>query len=488
MITNGRSISRRTFLKTTAGAALGAALPSLFYNPAFGNTRRPVREFHFTAAKTSVNLGEGSDFVAWTYNGQVPGPEIRVKEGEIIRVVLKNNLPDGTTIHWHGIPLQNAMDGVPAITQSAVSPGDTFIYEFEARPAGTFLYHSHAGYQLDQGLYGSLIIEPLKQEASYDREYTLVLEDWVMRDNGGTADTRRRPPQNMMHGRMGRRRSPGPSEGPLWEPIYDGYAVNGRVNAAIDPIIVRKNDKVKLRLINASSATIYFLRLAGHTLTITQTDGNPIRPVDTKVIRIGMGERYDVTFVADNPGSWILGAYDSGFGEGQMQIPVVYEGVNRKEADRPVFHRGLRMADYFDFERLEPSGLSEGSPDRYYNQLLSGGMRSSYWTINGQIYPAADSMVVTRGDRVRLRYSNHSMMPHPMHLHGHFFNVVNSNLPPERWISKDTIILDHMQRIDVEIHADNPGRWFHHCHNLYHMEAGMANLLVYRGNETAGQV
>ena len=482
------NISRRTLLKTAAGAAIGVALPSLLSIPAFGKTKRPVREFHITAAKTSVNLGEGADFIAWTYNGQVPGPEIRVRVGETIRVVLKNKLPEGTTIHWHGIPLENAMDGVPKITQSPIPPGDTFIYEFEARPAGSFLYHSHAGYQLDQGLYGSLIVEPSNQKVDFDREYTLVLEDWVMRDNGGTADTSRRPPQNMMHGRMRRRRSSAPSEGPLWEPVYDGYAVNGRVNAAIDPLVVKRNDKIKLRLINASSATIYFLRLAGHTLTITHTDGNPIRPIDTDVIRIGMGERYDVTFIADNPGSWMLGAYDSGYGEGRLQIPIVYEGVNRKEAERPVFNRGLRMANYFDFETPEPNRLSKGRPGRYYDQSLSGGMHSSYWTINGQVYPAVDPMVVTRGERIRLRYGNHSMMPHPMHLHGHFFQVVNPNLPPERWISKDTIILNHMQRIDVELLADNPGRWFHHCHNLYHMEAGMANLLVYKAKDSTSLI
>ena len=102
-----------------------------------------------------MQLGEGPEFTAWTYNGQVPGPEIRVTEGDIIRVALKNDLTEATTIHWHGIPLKNAMDGVPGITQPAVQPGETFVYEFEARPAGSFLYHSHAGYQLDQGLYGS---------------------------------------------------------------------------------------------------------------------------------------------------------------------------------------------------------------------------------------------------------------------------------------------------------------------------------------------
>ena len=472
-------IHRRQFLRTLAGAALGTALSPLA--PTFGIAESPgrIKEFQFAASQTKVQLGQGPEFTAWTYNSQVPGPEIRVSEGDVVRVVLKNDLADPTTIHWHGIPLKNSMDGVPGITQPAVQPGESFVYEFEARPSGSFLYHSHAGYQLDQGLYGSLIIEESRLEESYDQEFTLVLEDWVMRDGGGTATVQRRPPMGGMHGRMRRGPSFGPVDGPLWEPVYDGYAVNGRVNDAIAALLVRKGDRVKIRLINAGSATIFFLRLAGHSLTITHADGNPIRPVTTDVLRIGMGERYDVMITADNPGNWYLAAYDSGLGEGRLRIPLLYRDVQRGEPQTPVFHRGLRLADYGDFESLSPTGYRSGTADRIFNQPLSGGMHSSAWAINGQVYPYADPLIIRNGERARLRYSNRSMMPHPMHLHGHFFRIVNRSLPPERWVQKDTLILDHMQRIDVEFAADNPGRWFHHCHNLYHMEAGMANVVVY---------
>jgi FtsP/CotA-like multicopper oxidase with cupredoxin domain len=476
-------ISRRTFLKTGTAALLGAGIPSVFSSPVRAAGNKSVREFHFSASATRVNLGAGPDFMAWTYNGQVPGPEIRVKEGEIIRVVLKNYLPEGTTIHWHGIPIVNAMDGVPGVTQQSVKPGETFVYEFEARPAGTFIYHSHVGYQLDQGLYGPLIIEPAKPQESYDREYSLVLEDWVMKDGGGIARTRRRSPMGrgmmggMMRGHMGGIDTRG---GPLLEPVYDGYAVNGRVYPAIKPLEVKKGDRVKLRLMNVSSATIYYLQLAGHRLTITQTDGNPIKPVDTDVIRIGMGERYDVMFTADNPGYWLLAASEEGFGEGQLQIPIRYAGSRQKEPIRPVFNAGLRMAVYENFQALNPVENSGADRPRFYEQFLSGGMHSPFWSINNQLYPATNPLVVRKEERVRLAYLNRSMMPHPMHLHGHFFRVVNPALPRDRWIHKDTLIVDPMQRVDVEFMADNPGRWFHHCHNLYHMEAGMANVVVYQ--------
>jgi FtsP/CotA-like multicopper oxidase with cupredoxin domain len=472
-------LNRRIFLKAAAGTALGAVFPQVLSSGAFAWAAKPVREFHFSASKASVNLGAGGDFVAWTYNGQVPGPEIRVKEGEIIRVVLRNFLPEGTTIHWHGIPLPNAMDGVPRITQPAVKPGETFVYEFEAKPAGSFIYHSHAKYQLDQGLYGPLIIEPSRSDESYDREYTLMLEDWVMRDGGGVARTQRRPAMGGMHGMMHRGRNFRSDVEPLLEPIYDGYAVNGKIYPAVDPVRVKKGDKVKLRLINPSSATIYYLRLAGHTLTITHTDGNPIKPIETDVLRIGMGERYDVMFVADNPGHWILAAAEQGFGEGQLRVPVIYEGLQQKKAVRPSFDSGARIVTYRDFEAARPSNLEFAVTERFYNQILSGGMHSPYWTINGRVYPDTDNLAVRQGERIRLRYRNHSMMPHPMHLHGHFFRVVNPALPRKLWVLKDTLVVEHMERIDVEFEADNPGKWFHHCHNLYHMAAGMANVITY---------
>ncbi len=144
------NLNRRSFMKYTASTAAGLWISSCLPDKAISKINQTVKEFHFTAVQTRVNLGSGKDFVAWTYNGQVPGPEIRVREGDIIRVVLKNNLPEDTTIHWHGIPLPNPMDGVPNVTQKPVAPGETFVYEFEARPAGSFIYHSHFKLQLDQ--------------------------------------------------------------------------------------------------------------------------------------------------------------------------------------------------------------------------------------------------------------------------------------------------------------------------------------------------
>ncbi len=476
------AITRRQFLKTALGAGIALQVPSVLFNtfPSEAGGSK-VREFRFTASRARVNLGRGPDFVAWTYNGRVPGPEIRVKEGETIRVYLRNLLPEETTIHWHGLPIVNGMDGVPGVTQAGVGPGESFVYEFEARPAGTFLYHSHVGYQLDQGLYGPLIIEPAHDPGEHDREYTLMLEDWVMKDGGGAAPTRRRSSMGMgMMGGMMRGRRFANNGGPLLEPVYDGYAINGKLYPAIEPLMVKKGERIKLRLLNPSSSTLYFLRLAGHVLTITHADGNPMEPFRTDVLRIGMGERYDVTFEANNPGFWVLSAMERGAGEGGLRIPFRYQGMQSNEPVSPDFHGPLMFATYGDLRTKLPDEIpSLGRVDRSFRQILSGGMHSPYWTINGRVYPNAERLTVKEGDRVRISYWNRSMMPHPMHLHGHFFRLVNPAIAPDMWISKDTVIVDPMRGIEIEFVADNVGRWFHHCHNLYHMVAGMANTVVY---------
>ncbi len=472
------SMTRRTFIKATLGAGVGLSFPGGFVFPSRSRAQGKVREYHLFASRARINLGVGPDFWAWTYNGLVPGPEIRVKEGEVIRVILKNYLPEETTIHWHGVPVPNPMDGVPDVTQKGVRPGESFVYEFEARPAGTYLYHSHARYQLDQGLYGPLIIEPANMTGAYDREYTLMLEDWVMMDEGGVSAPRKRA--NILMGMMGGREGTPPSRAPLLEPGYDGYAVNGRVYPEVVPITVNQGDKVKLRVLNPSSATIYTLSMAGHRLTITHTDGRPVKPVETDVLRIGMGERYDVEFVANNPGYWLLAAMEQGLGEGELRIPIRYKGTLSKEPVKPLFRPGLRFVSYWDLRSLGSGDTpSSEAPERFYSQVLSGGMRSPYWTINGQVYPEADPLPVTKGERIRIGYWNRSMKPHPMHLHGHFFHLVNPDVPKETWIQKDTVIVNPMEKVEIEFLADNPGKWFHHCHNLYHMMAGMANVLVY---------
>jgi len=198
-------MNRRKFIRTgLSGLATMAAGGLLLGNAidgrktsvaaegvAFAESERTgdVREFNLKAQIAEIDIGAKNTFKAWTYNQKSPGPEIRVKEGEILRVVLENNLPEPTTIHWHGLPVPNAMDGVPDMTQKPIQPGETFVYEFVAQPSGSYLYHSHVGYQLDQGLYGAIIVEPRQESLAYDKEYTLILRGFLNRNNNLKAYT-----------------------------------------------------------------------------------------------------------------------------------------------------------------------------------------------------------------------------------------------------------------------------------------------------------
>lgn len=465
-------LSRRRFLQTSLTALAGASA-GLWPMSARADG---ARETTLSAQESMVNLGQGAEFKAFSFNGQSPGPVLRVREGQRLRVTLKNSLPHPTTIHWHGLPVPNPMDGVPGVTQAAVPPGGRYTYQFTARPAGTFFYHSHSGYQLDQGLYGALIIDPARPVGGWDREEVLLLADWATVDGGGPASPRRRPPSGGMMGRgmMGRRNRGGPPA----EPWYGAYAVNGKAYPASEPIKLRRGDKVRLRLINASSATAYDLSLAGHQLTVIALDGQPVTPKAFDVIRLSMGERADVEFIARNPGAWLLQAHDTGLGESGLAVPVIYEGSEPKPQP-PAWRREMSLATYWDLAAARPVAHPPGEPRRWYRQILSGGMHSSWWSINGRAHPDSERLLVEPGDKVRLSYFNRSMMPHPMHLHGHFFRIVNPGLDPGRWLIKDTAVVEPMRRLDIEFVADNPGQWFHHCHNLYHMEAGMANVVAY---------
>jgi len=446
-----------------------------------------IREFHLTATPAQWEATADQPIEIWTYNQQVPGPEIRVTEGEFIRVFVENQLPEPTTIHWHGLPVPNAMDGVPGLTQEPIPPGGRFVYEFPAWPAGTYIYHSHEGYQLDQGLYGALIIEPKEEPRSYDREYVLVLDDWANIDGGGPAQARAgnvRRPMGMGRGMMrGRRTS---SNAPLLEPLYDLYILNGREAQLSEPFTVRRGERIRLRIGNLGSATHFTLRLAGHPLLITHADGRPVAPIEVDVLRVGMGERYDVEFVANHPGIWELYTLDDGTGIGPQRLGIVrYMDTGRSQVSPDNLSRRFRRNTYAMLTALPEAEadlvpLDHRPPERMFNQVLSGGMMGSpYWTINGRIHPDSELLTIQRGELIRIHYLNRSMMPHPMHLHGHFFEVLGSGNGGSR-LRKDTLIVEPMGGATIEFVADNPGRWFHHCHNLYHAMAGMANEVRYQ--------
>ncbi len=377
-----------------------------------------------------------------------------------------------TTIHWHGVDVPAAMDGVPNLSQPAVQPGATFTYEFDARPAGTRWYHTHANSarQLDLGLSAPIIIEPQAADPPADREYTLLLDDWV---TGSPAPAPPPADNGMMGGMMD-------DSGPA----YDTFTINGKAFPAIAPLTVRQGERVRLRLINASNMQTFVLSLAGHRLQVTHTDGNPLQQaVEVDALPIVPAERYDVIFAANHPGRWPLYALNQPHTQGGLKTLVVYEGSeSAPEAELPDLTPGLRVWSYGlgqGVDRLpQPSGRGAT-----YQLTLSGGMMMSgdpnVWTINGKVYPQTDPLVAERNQVISVRLSNMSMQTHPFHLHGQSFRVLRVGgqklLVP---LIKDTVDVPAMMgTVDLEIVGFNPGDWMFHCHKPMHMDGGMTALV-----------
>lgn len=421
----------------------------------------PPRDIRLVADVGEVDVA-GRVIRTFLYDGRMPGPEIRVREGERLRVTLENRLPEETTVHWHGVPLPFAMDGVPGVTQAPVAPGGSFVYDFVAEPSGTYLYHSHVGLQLDTGLLAPLIFEERTAHIPYDREYTLLFQDLLP----GEPEM---PTPGRGRGMMGRMRDDGPE--------YLTFLINGKPPE--DPALfeIAPGERLRLRLANPSSSHTYRVAIAGHRLTVTHADGRPVRPVEVDAVEIGQGERYDVIVEGDNPGAWsIAGASVTG-GPTAARALLRYRGSERRvpaDGEVPAGLRGGRLLTLDDLASLETTGEGARAPDRTFHLTLRHGMMmmAGGWNIDGQRYPDADPLPIRQGERVRVNMTNMSMGLHPMHLHGHFFRVGD--------VIKETVMVPpHMGRRTFDFTADNPGDWFFHCHNLYHMESGMARVFSY---------
>ena len=400
---------------------------------------------------------------------------------------MDNQLPTETSIHWHGIALRNDMDGVPGITQDAIQAGKRFTYEFTAPDPGTYFYHPHVGVQLDRGLYGMLLIDDPADAGSYDSEWTVVLDDWID-GTGQTPDEvlakfngtgQGSSPADSMPGMTDATGMSGMGE-TLTSPILGGagdinyphYLANGRVPTGAQTFHAKPGQKILLRLVNAGSDTAFRVALAGHQLTVTHTDGYPVQPVSTDALLIGMGERFDVEVTAADG---IFPLVASAEGKRGQALAYLRTGAGRTpEATVTPSELNRRVLLGNDLRATDPVRLADKRIDRTHTLVLGGAMSPYRWTINGKAFPQASPLPVTKGQRVRLRMINHSMMFHPMHLHGHTFAASGGGA------RKDTIIVRPMQTVEVDFDATNPGQWATHCHNIYHAESGMMTTVSYR--------
>lgn len=441
-------------------------------------------EFTLTAQESNLEVEPGRTLPVWTFNNSVPGPEIRVKQGDKVKITLKNELPEPASIHWHGVPVPISMDGIPGVTQNAVQPGSTFTYEFTANMPGTYWYHSHQDSvnQIDRGLYGAFIVEA--KEDKVDRDYTIILDEW---NSSGTGTMSMNSMGNGSHsGHGGDMKSNEPAASHNMN-MYDLLTVNGKTGTAIDNLAVKQGDKVRLRLINAGYKP-HILHLHGHEWKVTATDGQPVinpQPLKDSFLSIAPGERYDVEFEANNPDQWYLEAHGDEPGVKGMKVKIAYEGSSENK-DQP--NDSVVNLPFFDLTHYGQTGNAsftlEQKYDLEYTMNLGTETKNGQqvFTINSKTYPNTDAIQVKRGDKIKVKLVNNSQADlHPMHLHGHFFQVLSKNGNPLEGspIVKDTLNLNPGEEYVLAFEADNPGDWMFHCHDLHHASAGMVTHMLY---------
>ena len=469
----------------SAGPAPSTAGPMPTLLPATPSPGQRVVEQVLTAKPVTLDLG-GTTVSTWAYGDTAPGPLVRATAGDFLRVRLDNQLPAETTIHWHGIRLHNAADGVPGMTQDPVPVGGSFTYEFTAPDPGTYFFHPHVGVQLDRGLYAPLIIDDPHEPGAYDAEWVVVLDDWVdgtgrtpddvlaklIADGGPASRGGMGGMGGMDHGgHGGNALQPWGDAGDV---TYPYFLVNGRVPAAPASFDAKPGQRVRIRLINAASDTIFTVALGGHRLTVTHSDGFPVEPQEVDALYIGMGERYDVVATLGD-GVFPLVARPFGKTEGGQGLALLRTGSGDPPGPGTVpaeFNGRILLAT--DLRPDESVKLPPRSPDATALLSLEGSMRPYRWGINGAPFGQNEPLTVREGQRLRLNVMNMTMMTHPLHLHGHTFALPSG-------LRKDTVLLAPMQSMALDLDADNVGDWMIHCHNIYHAEAGMMIGLLYQG-------
>jgi FtsP/CotA-like multicopper oxidase with cupredoxin domain len=418
------------------------------------------------------------------YNGSVPGPTLGARAGDVVEVTVENGLEEATSIHWHGLAIDNAMDGVPGLTQEDISPGTSFTYRFRVPDAGTYWFHPHHGLQLEHGLYAPFIIDAPDENSDVDAEHVIVLDDWL--DGLGLTPEEELERIRQMGADMG---SGGHDMsmmatspllgGDAGDAVYPAHLINGRPiedPPTLDPQ-PRSGDRIRLRFINAGGDTAYRVAIGGHRMTITHTDGFPVEPVEVDAFIIGMGERYDVV-VEVRDGAWPVIA----LAEGKDARAAAILRTRGAATSTPDLMADIDELDgqwlrYADLRASGSVALEPRGEPRRQLIALTGDMVKFDWGFDGRAYGEHEPIEVDEGEWVVLEIENTTSMWHPIHLHGH-----TPQLGTAGGARKDTVNILPNNSIELLFQATNRGQWMLHCHNAYHLEAGMATVLSYRGS------
>ena len=460
-----------------------------------------VREVPITVAGRTVKVTsiEQSD-------GQ-PGYSPEASDGFHVEVV--NQLPVPTSLHWHGLVLPNLMDGVPFVTQEPISPGASRKYDFPLVQTGTYFMHSHYGLQEQQLLSAPMIIRSPSQSKVADAEFTVLLSDFSftspdeilknlkgemagMKPQGDSKSMKMSGPKESLvvqrWDATAQRLVSSQVEAPMpdIDVKYDALLANRRTLDDPEVFQVKSGQTVLLRLIAASSATNFFIDTGHLDATIVATDGENVKPLKGNFFQLAVAQRLDLLVtIPDTGGVFPILALAEG---SNLQTGVLL-AVQGAELPKPALGThgqqmmgGLDNTQEIRLQAVEP--LPDKPVQRTLPSVLGGNMMTYNWTINGKAYPNKDSLDVKQGERVELVITNETGMSHPMHLHGHVFEVTEIDEQKVQGAKRDTILVPPKSTIRVAFDANNPGVWAYHCHILYHLAAGMFTVMKYDGADT----
>lgn len=396
---------------------------------------------------------------------------LRIKKSEPFNVILKNEIQHPTSIHWHGLILPNGQDGVAFINQFAQYPGQSYHYNFPLVQSGTYWMHSHLGLQEQSELSAPLIIYGNEDEKLADKEAIVFLTDFSFTS---PSEIFRKLTCNCEGKKMAGMQD-------LAEVDYDAFLINYRTVENPEIVEVKSGEKLRLRIINGSSATNFFIRLGDLKASAIAVDGERILPLEGSSFELGVANRIDLLLTIPNE---------------RDTFPILAQGEGTdKQTGLILAKRGAfipQIAEIAEkkapaFTNAQELKLRAAAPlkKRDVNQkveiVLGGNMQTYRWTLNGQSWPEVTPIVVEKGSRVEIAFKNETTMSHPMHLHGHIFQVTEIDGKAIEGALRDTVMVLPNSTVKIQFDADNPGDWPLHCHILYHLEAGMLTVLRYKG-------
>ena len=558
------TLSRRHLIKSTAALAAASSLPMPAW--ATGQSLSHARKGFGEVSGKDIELAIGNHHFATgnrsghavAVNGTIPGPLVRLREGQRARLHVTNTLAEDSSIHWHGLLVPFQFDGVPGVSFPGIRPGERFTYDFPIRQSGTYWWHSHSGLQEQAGHYGPIIVESAEPDPRYDRDYVVLLseftplhphdimrklkvgEHYFQRDMLTASEGTMPGAMRRMWGKM--RMNPrdiSDVTGSTYTFLINGHGPQDDLQFAFVP-----GERVRLRVINGSAMTFFNLRIPGVPMTVIQADGQDVDEVEVDEFQIGVAETYDV-IVSPPAGSHaiVAEAMDrSGMGIASLtshkghiatppplrQIPTLtmadmgmmdhsahsgsgmasMEGMDHSMRDTSALPAdveagpGVDMVAPMPMDRMDFPGLGLDTVshrvlrytdlrarrmnphreiDREMEIHLTGNMERYMWSFDGRKFTAVTDDPIRFGydERVRVKLVNQTMMAHPIHLHGHFFELVNGADHMHQPL-KHTVVVQPGGTATFDLTANEPGDWAFHCHLLYHMHAGMMQVVTVR--------